>query len=270
MSQNTPEERTCQAPAEHGITSETLNTILTEVGAKPVSTPLTKVIEACNQSTDSLKKQASVAESKRILENFKEKLSNYPKHLSYEGSVVLCSLIGLNQTGNINLSGLPKTDVELIYSQLPVPLTNLNGPLHFSVALDDQQDFKLKCEEFPDDKTTPSRVFNLRFFNSVIRPENLSSDIPVEQDGENVKVGSSLVFDKKRIQKLVGASVAEKPKKEEEEAPRRQTVSGRNAFELRTDILTLAVDWVKKSNNASENEVLRVAKLFYSFVENKR
>jgi hypothetical protein len=254
----------------HGLTSSDLNSIIEEVGGKPVITPIHKVIETCNQSTETPAKKKSIAESKKLIETFTSKLKNYPKHLSYEGSVVLCSLIGLKQTNDINLAGLPKIDQDLIYSQLPL-LETLHGRLSFSVTLDDQQDFLLACNELPEDKSISAREFRLRFFNSVLRPNNFPSDIPIERDGEKVTVGGSLVLDPQRVQKLVGNTPSARAKGEDEELPRRQMVSGRNAFEIRTDILTLAVDWVNQSNGKrTEDEVLRVAKLFYSFVENRR
>lgn len=58
----------------------------------------------------------------------------------------------------------------------------------------------------------------------------------------------------------------------------RQLVSGRNAFEIREDILEAAIDVVKFSNSSSipkkdsstmANECLQIAAKFYEFVENK-
>jgi hypothetical protein len=249
-----------------GLTSSDLNAIVAEVGGKSsVPSPISKVIEACNQSTETLSKKKNIAETKKLIETFAKNMESYPKHLSYEGSVVLCSLIGLKQNNNINLNGLPKSDVELIYSQIPLH----TPPLSFSVELDDQQDFKLKCVEISNGLVSPE-TFNLRFFNSVIRPNTAPSDIPIKQEGNKVTVGTNLVLDQQRIQKLVGNTPPEKVKSEEEDMPRRQAVSGRNAFEIRTDVLTLAVDWINHSNGKrTEDEVMRVAKLFYSFVEDR-
>ena len=286
MSHNTPEERACQAPVAHGITSETLNTILTEVGAKPIRTPLSKVIEACNQSTDSPKKQASVAESKRILENFKEKLINYPKHLSYDGSVVLCVMLSIGKTRGISLSGLPKTDRDLILSLLPpdAPQKMSKGDTLISIEFTETKDFVLTYSPIDsleirvgDDKgwsppVKPTTI-QLNFFNAVIHPEKqATTEVPVENDGEKVKVGSALVLDQRRIQKLVGNS----PKEDldEEKNTRRQSVSGRNAYELRSDILAMALDYIGErkvwSDYSTPEKVVNVAKVFYSFVENRR
>jgi hypothetical protein len=256
----------------NGLTASDLNTIVKEVGGK---SRIEAAIAEANVHNSEFKplpenssKQKSIAESKKIIETFTKNMESYPKHLSYEGSVVLCSLIGLKQNNNISLNGLPKTDVELIYSQIPLD----TSPLSFSVELDDQQDFKLKCVEMSTDLISP-KTFNLRFFNSVIRPNTSPSDIPIKQDGNKVTVGSNLVLDQQRIQKLVGNAPPEKTRNNEEESPRRQPVAGRNAYEIRSDILTLAVDFILKNNpygkEKSVDEVLALAKRFYSFVEKR-
>lgn len=213
-----------------------------------------------------------LAETKKQMDDVREKVATYPKYLSYEGSVVLCSLIGLKQSNNINLSGLPKSDIELIYSQLPSPET-LEGGLQFSVELDDQQDFKMRCDAISENKSVPSRVFNLRFFNAVVRPDDVSSDIPIEKDGDKVTVGKKLVLDQHRIQKLVGNAPTEKPKGDDDALPRRQVVSGRNAFELRCDLVQMSMDLLihnNRSNEISPEKVVATAKTLYSFVENRR
>ena len=262
MSHNTPEERACQATNAQGITPETLNTILAEVGANPIVTPVSKVIDACNQSTDSPAKKKSIAESKKLIETCNAKMSKYPKYLSYEGSVVLCVIISIGETQCISLSGLPEIDRELIVSQLPMDsiIKIESNKACISIEFDDIKDFILTY-------TSSNVPIKLSFFNSVIHPQKQpGAEVPVEQDGDTFKIGSTLVLDQKRIQKLVGQN----PQKNDEEPPRRQPISGRNAFELRTDILTLAADWVRYSGHNSEVEVMRIAKLFYSFVENKR
>jgi hypothetical protein len=170
------------------------------------------------------------------------------------------------------LAGLPKVDQDLIFSQLPAPET-WTGTFSFSVELDDQQDFKLKCEDISSNLTAPPREFNLRFFNSVIRPNTSSSDIPIEQDGNKVTVGSNLVLDQQRIQKLVGNAPPEKVKRDEEETPRRQTVSGRNAYELRADLISTSMELLMHNRGQfkiTPDEVVSTAKILYSFVENRR
>jgi hypothetical protein len=47
--------------------------------------------------------------------------------------------------------------------------------------------------------------------------------------------------------------------------------TNRNAYEIRTDVLNMALEWVRdKQSNATEDDVINVAQKFYRFVENKR
>lgn len=58
---------------------------------------------------------------------------------------------------------------------------------------------------------------------------------------------------------------------EEDAILRRPPVAGRNAFEIRTDILQLSMDYaIYSKSHLSPDEVLNIAKKFYAFVENKR
>ncbi len=61
----------------------------------------------------------------------------------------------------------------------------------------------------------------------------------------------------------------------------RQSTTGRNAYEIRADVLQMAIDWASSSiahnsNNPiitksrSDDDLISLAKKFYSFVENRR
>lgn len=291
MSNNTPEERGCQPstlknvdipkavaaqypPHEEGITPSELNAIVTEVGGKPLQTSITKVIEACNQPTDSPAKAKSIEESKKLLTSFKENLATYPKPLTYEGSVVFCVAISVSEGTGISLQGLPQSDRELILSQLPpdaeVKLSKFEASIN--IDFDEVRDFVLSYHV----KGIKDPV-KLKYFNTVIHPQKLpETNVPVEKEGGKVTVGTHLVLDQRRIAKLVGIAPHEKHKEKEEEedaSQRRQPVAGRNAYEIRADVLQMAIDWVRSKdeyNQKDENDVLQLAKKFYSFVEDRR
>lgn len=297
MQNNTPEERPCQvsaqqialknaktaleeafapnAPTIQGVTPSNLNSIIEEATGKKATPPISKVIAACNQSSETPAKKKSIEESKKLIENFKDKLTHYPKHLSYEGSVVLCVLLSLDDSNKVNLGGLPQVDRDLILSQLPSDASAkiASNDMFLTVHFDDLKDFVLIYQEGADGETP----LKLSFFNTVIHPQKLgNNNVPVEQDGGQVKVGANLVFDKKRIQRLVGAT-HEKAEEGEDETkeytPRRQAVAGRNAYEIRSDVLQMAIDWTIERDeygHKNENDVLTLAKKFYSFVEDKR
>jgi hypothetical protein len=303
MQNSTPEDRGCQAPvgkkesqssaqfyadgqkeriaarttlvekAQSGLTTSDLNAIIAEVGGKPLVTPIAKVIEACNQPNESPAKQKSIEESRKLLDTFNDKLKNYPKVLTYEGAVVLCVAISINEGNGINLNGLPQVDRELILSQLPpnalAKMTSFEAhEAHLNVEFDDTKDFVLTYQ------THDSSPVKLYFFNTVIHPQKLpDTNVPVEQEGGKVMVGSTVVLDQKRIQKLIGVVPREKKREEEEEYPRRQPSANKNAYEIRSDILSLAAYFICNNNKCGEksgDDVMTLARKWYSFVENRR
>jgi len=248
----------------NGLTSSDLNAIVTEVGGKPiVSSSISKVIDACNQSTETPSKKKNIAETKKLLTTFHKRMEKYAKHLSVEGATAICVKLALHSPAEIDIASLPEFDQNIIKGM--VSGSPFENSKRFYVVMDEVKDFQVI---FSEDKEEGS-IFYL--FNTVIHPPfNQPSDVPIEQDGNKVVVGNSLVLDPQRVQKLVGNAPPEKAKNDEDDMPRRQVVSGRNAFEIRTDVLTLAVDWITHSNGKkTEEEVMRVAKLFYSFVEDR-
>ena len=282
MMNGTPEERDCQVPNgividnskavnDKGLTPSELNSIIQEVGGKPVQTSVTKVIESCNQSTESPAKKKAIEESRKLLETFSKNLATYPKLLTYEGSVVFCVAISVNEGTSINLNGLPQVDKEAIISHLPQDaITKLSaGEASVNVEFDEMRDFVLTYH------TSKAEPVKLKYFNTVIHPQKLpDTNVPVEKEGGKVMVGTHLVLDQRRIAKLVGIAPHEKHKEEDEDAPqRRQPVSGRNAYEIRADVLQMAIDWIHEKDeygHKDENDVLNLAKKFYSFVEDRR
>jgi hypothetical protein len=279
MMYDTPEERGCQPPngividnskavIDRGLTPSELKNIVQEAAGQKITTSVTKVIEACNQSSETPAKRKSIEESKKLIESFKEKLGAYPKYLTYEGSVVLCVMVSINEGEGINISGLPQVDRDLIISQLP-PNAIAQIAKHeasLNVEFDEIKDFILTYK-------SDGAPVKLHFFNAVIHPQKLpDTNVPVEQDGGKVMVGSAVVLDQKRIQKLIGVAPQEKPKDEEEYTPRRQAVAGRNAYEIRADVLQMAFDWAADQGNkyTTPDDILNVAKKFYEFVEDRR
>jgi hypothetical protein len=252
-----------------GLTTSDLDAIITEVGGKPLITPVTKVIDACNQPNETPAKQKSIEESRKLLDTFNDKLKNYPKYLTYEGAVVLCVMVSVNEGESINLNGMPLEDKALILSLLPPTATAhlLRFDAKLTVEFDEAKDFVLTYKHKDEAPVV------LRFFNAVIHPQKLpDTNVPVQQDGGKVMVGGAVVMDQKRIQKLIGVVPQEKKREEEDEYPRRQPVTGRNAYEIRSDILTLAVEFLNRDGGGKHttDDVIQVAKKFYSFVENRR
>src|ERR1017187_2472473 len=95
---------TSKAVCRGGITPSELNSIVEEISGKPVITPVSKVVETCNQSNETPAKKKSIEESRKLIDTFKEKLGSYPRVLTYEGSVVLCVALSINEGNGINLN----------------------------------------------------------------------------------------------------------------------------------------------------------------------
>lgn len=195
-----------------------------------------------------------------------KKTITFPKHLSYEGSVVLCVMLSMNEVAHPYLSNLPSSDQALIRSLITKDI-NIDK---FEVRFDENKDFILAF-------STPSydNEVVLTMFNSVAhpRPEDLKGAgvVPVEKDGDKIEVGGKIVLNRKGIERLIGVDNKPKQDGEEDPLPRRQSVAGRNAFEIRTDILQLSMDYaIYSKSHLSPDEVLNIAKKFYTFVENKR
>lgn len=123
--------------------------------------------------------------------------------------------------------------------------------------------------------------YHLTMFNSVAhpRPEDLkdmgAGVVPVEKDGDRIAVGGKILLNKKGIKKLIGVEPlkrdAKRQEPEEDACHRRQPVAGRNAYEIRADVLQMALDWaMRNDDNSSDEDVVDLAKKFYQFVENKR
>lgn len=200
-------------------------------------------------------------ETKKLIENFKEKTSAYPRYISYDGSTVLCVMLSMKPVARVHITNLPSKDQELLVSLVPKDVQ------YFSVKFDEEKDFIFF--DFWGNNT-----LTLNFFNAVAHPraEDLK-DVPptvtVVNDGDKISVGDKILINKKAIQAITDQGAT---KKTEDEVPRRQPVAGRNAFEIRTDILQMAIDWsiYSNKNKLTPEEITQVAKHFYSFVESRR
>jgi hypothetical protein len=213
----------------------------------------------------------SFNETKTLIQNFKEKVAKYPKYLSYDGSTVLCVLLSMEKTvRRSTFTHLPIEDQEIIKNLIPEKCFKTME--YFQVEFDNQNDFEFTFFSAVDN-------YKITMFNSLIHPkvgDMTHNEVQVKKDGENISVGGKIVLNKKGIQRMIGVDTSKK-ESEDEIISRRQPVSGRNAFEIREDILEAAIDVVKSSQSSNKESletsveiILEVAKKFYSFVENKR
>jgi hypothetical protein len=237
-----------------------------------------------NKNQGRVVSQKNFDETKKLITSFKENISKPQLHFSYEASTVLLVLIGLKKT-NIQLNKLPKIDQDLVASVV----TEGYDTTSFEIELDKYNDFILTFNHKLKAKTKKSFFF----VNTVANPrqEDLGYgvDVPVEVDNQQIKIGNitlpkqsvdSINFGKEKKKSVVTASefdANDLAKSLVEDERKEIRVTNKNAYEIRTDILMMALDWLKfKYDNESEKNtikdeaVLDTAFKFYKFVENKR
>ena len=239
--------------------------------------PMKHTIPQISSSPDSDdRKRKVVEESRKMIENFKDKLSNYPKHLSYEGSMVICVMLYMQREVNVPLNSLPHIDQQLITSIVP---DNYKGFSSLVVKFDKEKDFSVSVTPWKSDEGKV-QSFSFVLFNTVAhpRPEDLKDvtqgTVEVEEKEGTINVGgSTIVLDKKRL-----ANLAQLPSRDEQgwrqsepEPPSILKTTNRNAYEIRADVLQMAIDWAKnnESNQRSDDQLLDLAKKFYTFVEDR-
>jgi len=248
------------SPTETGISSDDIDKIVGELNEE------CGVKETGEHNYNPTK---SVKEAKKLIENFREKVAKYPKYISHEGSTVLCVLISVNTSNNINLKGLPLEDRNIILSLLPDDAEKKlkSFDAHISVVFDAEHDFVLTYKVDGEEQVT------INLFNTVIHPNmaNVEVDVPVVKDKDKISVGGggNIILDKTRISKLIGME-PHKNNTNEEYIPRRQLAGGKNAFEIRNDIMDMALEYsLSNKNPMTPEEIVGVAKIFYGFVENR-
>jgi hypothetical protein len=174
------------------------------------------------------------------------------------------------------MANLPVMDQETIKKSLP---DSMNKDFNsFFVRFDNEKDFVLFGLFNKESEAT------VTFFNAVAhpRPEDLNDAVAVAIKDEKgkINIGGKIVLDKKDIQKRGGLTPrwewpSEKEDPMAEVSFKRQPVSGRNAYELREDIIGKAMDvigWsnmVKNDPDYVSDKILKVAEKLYQFVENK-
>lgn len=205
----------------------------------------------------------------RAVRKFLTNKSPNLKWLSHQGSLIVSSRIACASCptilGDVIPSHLlPLEDAELVG-------TEIGKYSIYYVKLDENKNFHFSA---------PNGKIGCKFGNRVssIPPQERSvtgtSEVKIEKCGTEILIGNKIKLDKSKIEQAVNGhdtsmpSASASPKSG---SPSRTKVSGRNAYEIRADVLELAIDWIKHINrlNADETDVLDIAKAFYNFVENK-
>lgn len=252
------------------------------IGNKPAIKNIVKESNRSNPNFNPIElSQKSYDDTKKIVDTFREKTAAYPKYISYDGAMVLCVMFAMKSEVRFHITNLPSEDQDIIRGLLPNSVAKHLD--YFSVKFDKEKDFILyDFSALYDFSKSNDVVLNL--FNAVAHPrsEDLKDVGPgavsVEDNGDKITVGG-IAMNKRTIQKVMGIE----PKKEVVASPssseevdntlRRQPVAGRNAYEIRADVLQMAIDWSGKNTTkirTDDDDVVALAKKFYTFVENRR
>jgi hypothetical protein len=160
---------------------------------------------------------------------------------------------------------LPEADQQIIRSVLPL---KYNNPTYIHVSFDENHDFILKF--YMDDEKVGHTI---TLFNTIIHPPELASaDISIEADDDAIRIAGQEFPNKEKLQLLAGVPIT-KSESVNDAHPHRQPVAGRNAFELRCDLVSMAMELLfhnNKNNEISPEKVVASANILYRFVENKR
>lgn len=276
MSKNIIPQKITEHASNEDDAGENLEYLLNEV-----TTPDRQIEHESDYNT-SCEKKKSIEETKKLLENFRDKVAQYPKHLSYDASTVICVLLSLNSNPEVLMQNLPIEDQAIIKESIKgTACANLS---YFYVSFDKNKDFVFTFS-MQEDHNKDSMKVEKCFINTVAHPrsEDLrdlgSGAVPIEKDGDKVSVGGKIVLNKRGIKRLIGVEPLKresKPTPEEEDLVpmKRQPVAGRNAYEIRADVLQMAIEWATSSEQISSRitepeEIVDLAKKFYQFVENK-
>lgn len=208
----------------------------------------------------------NIKETKNIMDTFSKHLNEYPKHISAQGSTMLCAELAVDNT-IIWVKSLPEDDQMIIKSMCNSELYDWSK---FTIQFDLIKDFILTFASIK--ACTPGYV--IKIFNTLIHPKlspPKNKGIAVNTVGENISIDGYTLNNKKRIQELAGIDEKDSSSKTIKPQIKSQVSNNRNAFEIRTDVLQMSLDFFiqKGSVMISDDDVINVAKKFYKFVENK-
>jgi len=267
MSKNVIPQKPTEPKPDEEFTEDDLDDVITELELENESE-----LTGNNDYTNTSEKKKSLDETKKLIENFRDKLAKYPKYsISIDGSTKLCVLLSLNSPAQVSFKQLPKEDQNILRESVKnTPYSDIS---YFYVMLDEGRDFKFV---FSNDKEEGIVV---HMFNAITHPQlgkqhiGLFNDVPIRADGEKIAVGN-IIIDKKHIKQRIGIDPSKKDvEQDDNNFSRRQSVAGRNAFELRNDLVQMSIDLLfhnNKNDKVLPEEVVETAKVLYTFVENKR
>ena len=140
------------------------------------------------------------------------------------------------------------------------------------VRFDENKDFIFKTTDSLNNSVEFTMVNSILYSNPADLNEKPPKTVSVETKGDKVFIGGRISIDKKEIKKTIENGLVKKHTiaiKERSPGNSRGNSSGRNAYEIRADILHMAIDWYYNKENVSDDDLMSLADRFYRFVENK-
>lgn len=209
--------------------------------------------------------------SEQAEKKFRENKSGPIQWISYEGSMIICSLISVSDDGDVfvNMSQLPMADRDIILN-----MTNHKVSNGFRATMDEYKNFDCYIGDNVD-KESSSKQFTLGNRVATTPPHESSRfgtvDVKVERKGKEILIGDRIKLERQRIQEMVKTETNNNSAQSKSGFQPRPKVAGRNAYEIRSDVLEMALDWAKsrQDKNMDSDDVLDIAEAFYSFVEHK-
>lgn len=191
--------------------------------------------------------------------------------ISHEGSLMISALIGVAEDGCawVQFSQLPEADRDLI-RKIMEEMGVKNYPCHgFLTEFDEYKNFTVKVENSKnrgDTFTLGNRVHSV----PPSEASRFGAEVKVERKGKDIIIGDRIKLERGKVQSLLGQE-EQKTSPYRNGYPPRQKVSGRNAYEIRADVLEMALDWAKYSQDKKmdSEDVVAIAEAFYEFVEQK-
>jgi hypothetical protein len=220
-----------------------------------------------------------LTDTDRAVKNF---LTNRPtaiQWISHEGSMILCSLVSVSENGKtrISMTQLPEGD-RLILKQSYEAAGGRDRDVEsksFLASFDEYKNFNIEFHT-----SSPTFYFTIGNRVASIPPDEASrfgnaGGVNVERKGKDIVIGDRIKLEKNRIQNLVNPTDPTNNGANRGGTPPRPKVSGRNAYEIRQDIIENAIDIIRLSNNAKgtneiTDDVLDIAERLYEFVEHKK
>lgn len=198
-------------------------------------------------------------------------------YISHEGSTIVSALIAVADCSptSISLKQLPEGDRSTINEVVYKATGDRYDSKTFWVKFDDYKNFEFSMETIR--KKEGEIKFTIGNRVSSIPPTESNRfgnvDVKVERKGKDILIGDRIKLEKNKVQAAVSPSHEEhRPASRNGGFTPRPKVSGRNAYEIRSDILEMALDWAKHSDeykNMDPQDVIAIAESFYGFVEQK-